>query len=188
MNYSNKYSICYHPSNELIEDVKQIKLELANHIGWYNSKNSLAHITIAEFVANDREIAIIHKQLLRLTQAFSPVDIYLNAFNSFPNGALFLEVEADVQQALNKYNKQILQTCTLNSPYISNSPHLSIARKLDSERLQKAIEVLAKPNLYFSCNQIALRRLNLDRKQFDIIQTYPFLGNAATEPEQLSLF
>jgi hypothetical protein len=44
-----QYAIAFHPYEEIIEKVKEIKMDLATKIGWYNSKNALAHITICEF-------------------------------------------------------------------------------------------------------------------------------------------
>ena len=39
---------------------------LADRIGWFHSKNSLAHITIAEFNASDELLPIFTKQLERI--------------------------------------------------------------------------------------------------------------------------
>lgn len=40
-----KYTVVLHPSDVNIEEVKQMKELLAEKIGWYNSKNSLAQIS-----------------------------------------------------------------------------------------------------------------------------------------------
>ncbi len=49
-NEMNKYSVVFMPDLQTIETVKQLKLLLADKIGWFNSKNSLAHFTIFEFL------------------------------------------------------------------------------------------------------------------------------------------
>ncbi|HTG66540.1 MAG TPA: hypothetical protein VL859_09210, partial [Flavobacterium sp.] len=59
----NRYSLVISPSEEIIALVKTMKEELAKEIGWFHSKNSLAHITINEFMATENEIEIIKKQL-----------------------------------------------------------------------------------------------------------------------------
>lgn len=58
----DKYSIAFIPDSKTSEEVKKLKLQLADEIGWYNSKNSLAHITICEFTSTDKEIEIIKKR------------------------------------------------------------------------------------------------------------------------------
>lgn len=188
MNYSDKYSICFQPSAQLIEEIKALKLELGDHIGWYNSKNSLAHLTIAEFQNSESNIEIIHKQLNRIIASFDPVQVILDSFDTFPNGTFFLKVDEMAHEVLKGYVKQITQVIQLKNAYICTTPHLTIGRKLDAPKIQTAFEVLKKPNLTFECNHIALRRLNIDRRQFDIIQTYPFLAHESQEPIQLALF
>lgn len=47
------YSIVFQPNHEIVMQLKQYKNMLADRIGWFHSKNSLAHITIAEFNASD---------------------------------------------------------------------------------------------------------------------------------------
>ena len=44
-----KYSVVFHPSETVIEAVKEFKEQLSTKIGWFPSKNSLAHVTICEF-------------------------------------------------------------------------------------------------------------------------------------------
>ena len=44
-----KYSVVFNPSETVIETVKELKEQLSTKIGWFPSKNSLAHITICEF-------------------------------------------------------------------------------------------------------------------------------------------
>lgn len=47
------YSLAFMPNAAIIEKVKLMKLDLANKIGWFHSKNALAHITITEFTIDD---------------------------------------------------------------------------------------------------------------------------------------
>ena len=57
------YSIVFQPNQEIVMQLKQYKNLLAHRIGWFHSKNSLAHITIAEFNASSEQLPIFTKQL-----------------------------------------------------------------------------------------------------------------------------
>lgn len=186
--YSDKYSLCFQPDQGVIEQVKAMKLHLAEVIGWYNSKNSLAHLTIAEFSTSEKDIERMHQQITRCCNGFSPVETHLNAFGTYPNGTFFLQVDALAKPVLQAYAQTLFQTLQLKKAYKCTDPHLSLGRKLDDSKIQQAYALFETPNLSFWCNQLVLRRLNLERRQFDILETYPFLSQTSTEDIQLTLF
>ena len=85
-----KYSVVFMPDAATIDKVKQMKLLLAENIGWFSSKNSLAHFTIFEFLEEDINIERIEKQLKRIASEIKPFHVKCTDFNSFQNGAFFL--------------------------------------------------------------------------------------------------
>ncbi|BCY28928.1 2'-5' RNA ligase family protein [Flavobacterium okayamense] len=183
------YSIVIHPSEEVIEEVKQMKELLAKKIGWYNSKNSLAHITVNEFERDEKELEKIKVKLTEITKYFHPQEVTFESFNTFPNGAFFLAPNAESKQ----YLKQIMTSVNQKFPYPtkikSNEPHISIGRRIQPEKIEIAKKLFGEnPNITFNCNTIALRVFNNKRKQFDIIETFPFLGEKPQELIQGSLF
>ena len=72
--------------------------------------------------------------------------------------------------------------------YKSSDPHLSIARKLDANQIAVANSLWEPEPLTFSCESIALRKLDPIKKQFEIIATFPFLGETTPLFIQTSLF
>lgn len=66
-----------------------MKEQLAKEIDWFNSKNSVGHITICEFMANDATLEIVKNRLLKLCDGLEPVEVNLTELDSFPNGAFF---------------------------------------------------------------------------------------------------
>lgn len=184
----DKYSIVFQPDNELIESVRTLKLQLAEEIGWYNSKNALAHITIVKFDAEAKEITRIHHQITRCSERFKPVTIHFNSFGSYPNGAVYLEVDVEAKEILKEYNRQLIEELSVKFTGRSNDPHLSIARKLNPENTQKALELFHTPQITTTIGHLALRKLNPIRKQYDIVHHYPLLDLGDTREKQLSLF
>ncbi|MDR0229048.1 MAG: 2'-5' RNA ligase family protein [Flavobacteriaceae bacterium] len=165
-----------------------MKLQLSEYIGWYNSKNALAHITISKFQTDIQGLTKIAELVKQQCSTFTPTPVVFDGYGYYPNGAFFLAVAAESQIPLKAYAKKVISKIALPNVYKSSEPHMSIARKLDAERLQKALTFFEHPNLSFMCNQVALRRFNPQRGQYDIIDLFPFLGLPSMEVEQLSLF
>lgn len=185
---TDKYSLVFQPSEELIKLIRMMKRKLAEEIGWYNSKNALAHITIAEFKASIDDIPRIHKQITRCSERFKPVVTQFSSFGTYPNGAFFLEVDQEAKKILIEYGRQLTDELRLTSLSKSNDPHLSIARKLDFEKIEKAFKLFNTPDISTTIGFIALRKLNTIRKQYDILHCYPFLDLEDTRAKQLTLF
>lgn len=185
----NRYSLVINPHETIIDLVKIMKNELAQEIGWFHSKNSLAHITINEFMANENEIESIKKQLDTICESLKPVSVYLNAFDHYPNGAFFIAPDAVSKIDLKQIMKHINQSFPIKTIFKNNEPHLSIARKLTSENISKSYRLFSKPiDLKFECKSIALRLFNPKIKQFEIIAYFEFRNNPKSTFEQGTLF
>ena len=184
-----KYSIVIQPSNSVIEEVKQMKELLASKIGWYNSKNSVAHITINEFERDEKELIKIKSKLTEITTYLKPHEVHFTSFDAFPHGAFFLKPDVTSRY----YLKEIMTSVHKKFPYSTNiksyEPHISIGRRIQLENIETAKYLFSKnPNISFICDTIALRSFNVDRKQFDIIATFPFLGKESQDVIQGLLF
>lgn len=182
----NKYSIAFIPDDSVIEEVKKMKLHLANEIGWYNSKNSLAHITICEFTST--EIEIIIKQISRIIAGFIPFEVKLKGFDNYPNGAFFIKPSEKSNDDLKKIMKELNSSLNIKKMYKSSEPHLSIARNLDPEKLTIAQKLFEETELSFQCDKVFLRKLNLDKKQFEIVNSFEFKSEPSSQEIQGTLF
>ncbi|WP_320815604.1 2'-5' RNA ligase family protein [Flavobacterium sp.] len=171
-----KYAIAFHPSEEIIEKVKQIKLDLASKIGWYNSKNSLAHITISKFKLHSTKIELVSNELGKICKHIQPVDVILSKFSSYPNGTFYLCPNDLSSLALKKLMKQINTSLSIKLSYKSTNPHLSIARKLETEKLETAIRSFSCVDLNFLCDTVIIRELDLEKGQYKIVKQFKLEG------------
>jgi 2'-5' RNA ligase len=182
------YSIAIHPPADLIASIKTMKEDLAAKIGWFNSKNSIAHITINEFEAEDAVIARITKQLTQLCDALDPAEVCLNAFGSYPNnGAFFIAPDEASKKKLKVIMKHINDNLQVTTKFKSNDPHLSIARRLTPEKIGIANSLFTHVAMHFVCDNVVLRKFNTEKKQFEVVGTFMLQGNP-TIPVQGSLF
>lgn len=184
-----KYSVVIHPSDAFIDEVKQMKALLASKIGWYNSKNSLAHLTLNEFERDESELKTIITKLTKIATYLNPQEVCFDSFATFPNGAFFLAPDAHSLVYLKKLLAAFHQKFPYPIQFKSSEPHISIGRRISPEKIAVAKALFAQnPPIRFTCNTIALRVFNTERKQFDICATFPLLGEASQEFIQGSLF
>ncbi|NRS90621.1 2'-5' RNA ligase [Flavobacterium sp. 7E] len=184
----NTYSLVFQPTPEIVAEISVLKERLATKIGWYNSKNSLAHITIGEFVASHEQLAIITKQVTRIADSVSAVPVTLEHYGSYPNGAFFIAPNAISKQALVPIMKRFHKEIRFSITHKSVDPHVSIARKLTADKLIIANELFTSVAMHFLCEAVILRRFDVDAKQFEVIANFNFNGNTKMEVIQTSLF
>ncbi|MFV7235662.1 MULTISPECIES: 2'-5' RNA ligase family protein [Flavobacterium] len=182
------YSVAIYPSEAIISLVKSMKEQLAKEVGWFHSKNSVGHITICEFKATDTEIEIIKNQLDRLCDTLQPVEVTLNGFGSYPNGAFFISPNAVSKNSLKPIMKRIQESLRVRNMKKNDDPHLSIARRLTPENLERAKALFTTIDVDFLCDSIVLRKFDENIKQFVVIDTFKFNNNPQPELIQGTLF
>ncbi|MDR7210951.1 2'-5' RNA ligase family protein [Flavobacterium piscis] len=184
-----KYSVAIYPSQDVIDSVKIMKDFLKSKIDWYNSCNSVAHITICEFTIDESQIDKFKQKLYKICDTFTPFQVYLDHFGSYENsGAFFIAPDEDSKINLKPVLKKTQQSLKPLNLKKSDDPHLSIGRKLTPENLKIASQLFTTIAISFSCKEIVLRELDPTKKQFFIIGTFSFNGNAQPEFVQGSLF
>ncbi|PWA08705.1 2'-5' RNA ligase family protein [Flavobacterium laiguense] len=182
------YSLVIHPPEAILILVKSMKEQLATEVGWFNSKNSVGHITICEFKATDAAIEKIKIQINRLCETLSPVEILLNEFGAFPNGAFFIAPDKDSKTNLKHIMKRFNQSLRIPNMLKSDNPHLSIARRLTPENLIKANHLFTTIDLNFVCDSVVLRQFDENIKQFFVTDTFEFKDNPQPRLIQGTLF
>lgn len=185
-NEMNKYSVVFMPDLQTIEAVKQLKLLLADKIGWFNSKNSLAHFTIFEFLEDEIKEDKFCLQLDRIASEINTFNMQCDDFDWFDNGAFFIKPNAISSTKMTELMKQVLKESTQIKKTISNTnPHLSIARRLSPEKLQTAQQLFTTIDLEFAVTNLTLRRFDQNLKQFIIYKEFPLLGKPKEIQESL---
>ncbi|MDI5889172.1 MULTISPECIES: 2'-5' RNA ligase family protein [Flavobacterium] len=183
-----QYSVAIYPSEAVIALVKSMKEQLADEVGWFNSKNSVAHITICEFIANDASIEIIKNKLNLLCDSFEPFEVYLNDFDSYSNGAFVITPNEDSKIKLKVIMKKITQSLRSLKMEKSSNPHMSIGRKLKPENLEIAKHLFTTINTSFLCDTIVLRKFDDTIKQFVVTDSFKFNNNPKIQGIQGTLF
>ncbi|MFH6993522.1 2'-5' RNA ligase family protein [Flavobacterium sp. FlaQc-48] len=183
-----KYSVAIYPSQDVIDAVKTMKDYLKSKIDWYNSCNSVAHITICEFTIDDSQIDAYKQKLFKVSDTFTPFQTCLDHFGSYPGGAFFIGPNEDSKINLKPIMKKTQEAMQLSNLKKSSDPHISIGRKLTPENIEIATHLFTAIDMTFLCDNIVLRELDPIKKQFFVIDTFLFGNNPQPELVQGSLF
>ena len=181
------YSIIIQLNDDIIFLFKNLKELLKSKIGWYSSCNSEAHITILEFNATPEEARYIIEKLLKIVQKQVEFNATFTKISSSEHTACTVVLpHKDYKKDFQKLFSRIRKYLNIKEPYNGSEAHISIGRKLSAQQLQISQETFTDVDINFSCNQLALRKLNEEKKQFEIIKIFPFVGKPDNS-QQLAL-
>lgn len=184
-----QYSIVILPPQEGIKYVADLKNELNAKIGWYNSRNAKAHVTICEFTADIDELERIINDLKEIASYETPQRLTFDGVDSYANGAVYLKPNAQTKAPLTELMVRVQKNLGITNQYKSKSPHMSIGRKMNEENVEIALNMFANAKLEFICNNLVLRKFNPNKKQYDIfLEDFDFLGLPRIADVQQSLF
>lgn len=127
------YFIALVPDEDLKEKVKVLKEEMAEKFNAYHALKLPAHITLQPpFKLNKKEEDLLLKELNRLSCKFSPFEVYLSGFGSFPPRVIFINIKnpQPVQYIYYKLQKDL--KIIIPEEYHETRefhPHITIATK-----------------------------------------------------------
>lgn len=172
-----QYNIAIYPSEGVIALIKRMKERLAEKIGWFHSKNAVAHITISQFKASDSEIAIVKRQLAEVCKNLQSSEVALKDFGAFENGAFYIAPDGESKEQLLPLMLKVNSVLTIPDLNASDDPHISIARRLSPEKLRIAERLFTSINVRFQCESIVLRKFDPKIKQYFVEETFFFGKN-----------
>ena len=183
-----KYSVVFHPSETVIEAVKELKEQLSAKIGWFPSKNSLAHVTICEFEYDLATYENIKVRIANYCRYQNPFEVRFNAFGNYTNGAFYISPDTESKTKMAEIMKGIPKQIQFPVNHKSSEPHISIGRKLTEDQLKIAYSLFDSVDLNFNCEGITIRIFNPERKQYDVLETIPFKGEISPIKDDWTLF
>ncbi|SFU54198.1 2'-5' RNA ligase [Pustulibacterium marinum] len=170
---TQQYSIAFIPNDTIIAYVKALKLQLGETIGWFSSKNAMAHITIGEMQVSHEALQHIHTIIEHISNDIRPFEIILEHLQTFENsGTLYLSIDAVAKDKLEEIMQIFHQRFTLQGS--DKNPHMTIGRKLTPEQLAKGMDILHVSPKTFLLDSVSLRKFDPEVKQYEVIHTYSF--------------
>lgn len=181
----NCYSVVIQPDDPDIIRFKFYKDKLSNTIGNYGSRNSMAHITILEFDATEKELFSIVGKLNKIAREEMPFDAIFDQV--VYSKTLLVLPDKDVDERFKKLLQKV--RARIRGKNNNSSAHISIGRELTPEQIENSQNLFPDFHFNFHCDQLALRKRNGKVGQYDIVQTFLLSGVATKEESiQLSMF
>lgn len=172
------YSVALLPPPNIVNEVRKMKLQLKERIGWYGSSNSQAHITVCEFEDEGLYLKAWQEQLEKFAATMSSFEVHFDQLAMFSGGGMFLKPEFNSAVSMNSLMKKLYKRTAALPSWKTGWPHMTIARTLNPFQVAQAAKVFKsmKMDIGFECAQLCLRRHNPERGQFDIMQIYRLTG------------
>lgn len=136
------YFIAVYPSQEIIDEIRVFKTDLALHYENSKALNNDAHITLFPPFSRETELeSDIHTAFQKIDTDMSPFEVVLNGFGSFPNPENpVLYVKPEYSENLNILHQHVARQFSFNK--YSFSPHMTVGyRNLTFENYLKAWEI-----------------------------------------------
>lgn len=194
MSVKAKYSLVFQPYEAELNYIKSIKYKLAEQIGWFSSKDALAHISIAEFEANDTELDSVVAYLTDFVLSENRQYLYFDQYASFPTlGTWFIKPTVPSKLYMQEICKSLWKDMPIPLTHLPAELHLTIARKLSQEQLQIAKDLLKQVDFDFLCDQLVLRKFDPQLRQYQPYAAFKFQGLpkvriTSDEQGQINLF
>lgn len=195
----SQYSLAIMPSPSIAEMVKELKLLLRAEIGRsYGSANADAHISLDGFEAEDDNYPYILAEYRRIVSGMAPFTITFSGFGDFDRGnysAFYVKPTEESSLAIRERTEEVMKSFDkkLKKQFIrkwadeSKNPHMSVGRRLTREWVALAYALFPGFEESFLCDAFVIRKFNEKRRQYDVVDVLPLLGDSAP-PVQLDLF
>lgn len=168
------YSLVILPTIEQQNLIKSFKKSLEDNIGWFDSTNSDAHITIIN-LENELTFELYINQIKDFCKTIIPQKVRFDSLDSFSHHTFFISPDEKSQLYLN--NIIIDMHKSIGFDIKNTHAHMTIARGLDLEKMKKAQDRFNTTEINFEliCDSIYVRKFNEKTKQYsDIVETIYF--------------
>jgi len=189
-----EYMIAFCPNADVVDFVSVLKEELFIAIGKrFKSHKANGHFTIDWVDATDEILDIYIRNIEMFVVQLSSKTVKLNAIKDFGETAIYVapDNEADRWMKLiaRRYFKQV------RGMRKSINPHMTIGKNIATGYLDQAKAVFnnIEVNISFLCDNIALRKFNPIKGQYEVIKRFYFNNDDTNlkfinEGNQLNLF
>lgn len=174
------YSVAICPTGKILQDAQALKEELYNLLHRrYDSYKSLAHFTIREDSRTVDEVNFLVPKMRDFASHQWGFEIALDSLATFDNGTLYVMPTAESSILIKDLASKYLRFFHRKLLPPSFQPHLTIGRNLThDDRLKVQTNFLQKNVEWkFTCDNLALRRFNPQRRQYDIVERFNFLSS-----------
>ncbi len=168
----NQFLTIISPPEEIIEYVHALKEDLARQYGDFESRNSIAHITLNSFLIADSRSPFVLSAIMRRLSNFGTFRLEIRDFDFFNDTQkVFLNVNpsVDFDRMVGEYdelNRNFIKTKKFTA---SKRPHITIGKKLNPHSFDEIRESFSNMtfNYEFPVDRLEVLSYNLIEKRYN---------------------
>lgn len=168
-------AIC--PPREVVAEFRELKLQLKHVIGWYSACNADAHITLDVFILNAAKLQTLEDDLERFAAGAKSGACTFSGFGFFEEShTISAKPDEAAEQQLQQWFTGYSRCRTLPGGLESFSPHITIGKGIKPVLWGRAKSLFIDKQFVtsFVCGDIAIRKFNPWRRQYDVYQRFAF--------------
>ncbi|PUZ24320.1 2'-5' RNA ligase [Chitinophaga costaii] len=181
------YLLVIHPDSQVSEDVKGMKMQLANALGYYNSQFSNAYISLFRSEFPERFEASFIDMLETVSRRQHGFTIYTSRLEKFDlgNSKHTIYVNVANPKPVTELHRKIMQLFSIGGGQFK--PHITVARAINSAQLEK-VHPHVHNQLFvrsFECHGFLLLRKPVRGGHYEVVKAFTF---GDTEAQGNTLF
>jgi len=137
-----EYLLLISPSEKVWKEFMEIKNRFNHRFNHIQAVKSKPHITLINFGANVAKEEILILQINEVVKFHKPFDVALNGINHFKQHTIFIDIMNT--KPIVHLVKSLYETLKLpsQSSFFAWRPHMTIAKGLEEDKFQEAMEEL----------------------------------------------
>lgn len=169
MSIVNQYSVAICPPKSFSDQIAAYKSLLSREIGWNSGKTSNAHIVLNVFRTDAQKLKVWKRYLRMQASRYNAFRINFDSYNYLKsNYAFFLEPDKDSYERIREIMLRFHDSAPL-SAFTNSNPHVSLGRRLNPEKIAKALALLPKEPISFRCDGLSIQKLDPQKGKYEII-------------------
>jgi 2'-5' RNA ligase len=170
---AHKYAILIQPSTNIIEQIRNHKLNIKELIGNYNSYDVDAHITLNSFYAGDTTLVKWKEYLIMIQKTQQALHFEFDRTIIYSNQAFVMIPSENCSKLLLPFVKQFHANAPSPIRTKSSKPHLTIARQLTDDQMCILSKFRQQIHVEFTSYNLVLNRYNQHAKTYEQESIYP---------------
>ena len=167
----NEFLILIEPPKNVVDYVSIMKREIRDEFGAFMSSNSKAHITVSNFVVTQKRMDAVLSKIEKRISRFPKFEIRLQDFKVFDTGNTFyigVESSHTFNCIISEFKSIKYEVVKTTKFYSSKTPHLTIARNLNSKMFKQIKErYMEKPFYYtFDTNKLTVLKRSHSKEKY----------------------
>lgn len=170
------YLLVINPDSQVSEDVKGMKMRLANALGYYNSQFSKAHISLfrSEFPRRFEDTFI--EMLETVSKRQNGFTVYTSRLEKFDHGTSKHTIYVNVAnpKPVAELHRKIMQLFNLAGNHFV--PHITVARSINTDQMLKVYDHVRNQLFVrsFDCHSFRLLRKPASGGHYEVVKEFTF--------------